>query len=360
MTNFVVLIGVPKNPGLLETFNYDFSTSGESDQFEYLGSKANIKYDSNGMNMPCIKPNDAPTVGSKFYIFWGKVDIVMKAAPGAGIISSLVLQSSSRDEIDLEFVGLQDTQVQTNIFRKGDRDHSDPGNSTVAQPQTQWHKYTLDWKHDSLTYSIDDQVVRVIERSDNPGLYPQTPCNIRIGSWPAGDSNSTGTVEWAQGPVDYTKGPFNMMVKSITIENYTPAAEYTYIDKTGSQDSVKIIKDAVDTSSTSTSTVAASTTTSAKSTSTSTKDVETTTSAKTTSTKTTSAITSTVANSTVTATGSATTTLSTTTGAGTTSSGTGTSTSASVSATQPSSASIRSASVVSSLVIALMAAVFVL
>jgi len=358
---------MPLNPGLMKTFTHDFSTSGESDQFEILASKDNIKYDSDGIHFPCIKTMDAPSIGSKFYIFWGKVDIVMKAAPGAGIISSLVLESSSLDEIDLEFVGLQDTQVQTNIFRKGDRDHSDGANSTVAQPQTQWHTYTLDWKQDSLTYYIDGQRARQILRSDNPDLYPQTPMNIRIGAWTAGDSKSEGTVQWSQGPVDYSKGPFDMMVKSITVDNYNPAGQYVYTDKTGSQDSIKIVKDAIVSSSTSTSTVAASTTTSAESTSTSTKDVETTTSAKSTSTKTTSAVTSTIAKSTVTSTGSETstatvpkTTLSTTSTSAGTTTGSKTSTSASASATQPSSASVKSASVVISSVIALMAAVFAL
>jgi hypothetical protein len=50
---------------------------------------------------------------------FGKVEAVVKAAPGAGIVSSVVLQSDDRDEIDWEWVGSDSEQVQTNYFGKG-------------------------------------------------------------------------------------------------------------------------------------------------------------------------------------------------------------------------------------------------
>lgn len=90
------------DPALGTTYNHDF-TQGPSDKFNDIdpwGGK-NIKYDGDGMHLPCTKTGDYPTKLSSFYIFYGKVEVVMKAAPGAGIISTLVFQSDVRDEIDL-------------------------------------------------------------------------------------------------------------------------------------------------------------------------------------------------------------------------------------------------------------------
>jgi beta-glucanase (GH16 family) len=43
---------------------------------------------------------------------FGKVEVAMKAAPGAGIVSSVVLQSDTLDEIDWEWLGADPDEVQ--------------------------------------------------------------------------------------------------------------------------------------------------------------------------------------------------------------------------------------------------------
>lgn len=48
---------------------------------------------------------DAPTLNSNDYIFFGHVDVVMKAAAGQGIVSSFVLESDDLDEVDWEWLG---------------------------------------------------------------------------------------------------------------------------------------------------------------------------------------------------------------------------------------------------------------
>lgn len=44
--------------------------------------------------------NQAPTLTSKHYLFFGKVSVTMKAAKGPGLVSTIVLKSDSGDEID--------------------------------------------------------------------------------------------------------------------------------------------------------------------------------------------------------------------------------------------------------------------
>lgn len=47
----------------------------------------------------------APTLNSNDYIFFGNIEVVMKAATGQGIVSSFVLESDDLDEVDWEWLG---------------------------------------------------------------------------------------------------------------------------------------------------------------------------------------------------------------------------------------------------------------
>jgi hypothetical protein len=55
---------------------------------------------ADGSEFTINKLGDGPTIQSNFYMFFGYVEVVMKAAPGAGIVSSFVMESDDLDEID--------------------------------------------------------------------------------------------------------------------------------------------------------------------------------------------------------------------------------------------------------------------
>ena len=59
-----------------------------------------ISYTNDSAFFTMKQKGDAPTIQSNFYIFWGSVSVIMKAAKGQGIVSSVVLQSDDLDEID--------------------------------------------------------------------------------------------------------------------------------------------------------------------------------------------------------------------------------------------------------------------
>ena len=72
--------------------------------------------------------------------------------------------------------------------------------------------------------------------------YPQTPMQIYVGAWAAGDPrNKKGVIEWAQDVTDFDKGPWTMYVKSVHIQDYSTGAQYVYSDKTGSYQSINIV-----------------------------------------------------------------------------------------------------------------------
>ena len=227
----------PADAALGTSMSADF-TKGASDQFTAQG---NPTYGSDGVSFTVAQSGDAPQLTSKWYIMFGHVEVVMKAAPGAGIVSSSVLQSDDLDEIDWEWLGAQNNQVQSNYFGKGQTTTYDRAAvHSVTDTQTTFHKYTVDWTENQIVWQIDGTTVRVLTANNANGQYPQTPMQFKLGAWSGGDpSNPQGTVAWAQGPTDYSAGPFSMVVNSVQVTDYSTGTQYTYGDTSGAWTSIQ-------------------------------------------------------------------------------------------------------------------------
>lgn len=230
----------PADPALGKSINIDF-TSGPSSLFSPTGKPT---YGSNGAEFTVAKSGDSPLIKSNFYIMFGHVDYVIKAAPGQGIVSSAVLLSDCLDEIDWEWLGGDDTQGQTNYFGKGITTNynrgafeNNPGNHDG------FHTYSVDWTADAIIWSIDGTQVRTLTPGTaDAGQYPQTPMVIKVGSWSGGDpSNSPGTIQWAGGLTNYADGPFTMYLKSIHVADYSTGTEYTYSGSSGTWESIRSV-----------------------------------------------------------------------------------------------------------------------
>lgn len=102
--------------GTNHTFVFNTSTAVTSTFNITAGS---LIYGTNGTEFVINKKGDSPTIQSQFYIFFGSVSVVMQAASGQGIISSIVLESDDLDEVDWEFLGGNGTHAETNYFGKG-------------------------------------------------------------------------------------------------------------------------------------------------------------------------------------------------------------------------------------------------
>ncbi|KAH6958939.1 ice nucleation protein [Fusarium avenaceum] len=243
----------PPNPAFGDKkVECDFA-KGECDAFHSMIG-TNLKYSEQGALFTINKETDAPTIRSNNYLFFGRVDIVMEAAKGQGIVTSVVLQSDDLDEIDFEMVGGDDAQVQTNYFSKGDTTTYDRAiYHPVSAPLSTTHKYSVEWTSTKVDWLIDDVVVRTLNAADatRPGYeMPQTPMQLKIGTWVAGGKNSNeGTREWAGGYTNFKEAPFNAYYRSITIIDYAGkdapglakgAKEYVWSDKSGSYTSIKV------------------------------------------------------------------------------------------------------------------------
>lgn len=183
----------PPDTALGKAVTIDF-TAGASDSFTTQGSPT---YDSNGAEFAVAKSGDSPLIASKWYIMFGHVEFVVKAAPGVGIVSSAILQSDDLDEIDFEWLGYDDANVQTNFFGKGDTTSYNRGAPCSAPSNHDgFITYAIDWTANQIAWSVNNKVCRTLTPASTNGYpYPQTPMMIKIGSWSGGDpSNPQGTV----------------------------------------------------------------------------------------------------------------------------------------------------------------------
>ncbi|CAK4032383.1 glycoside hydrolase family 16 [Lecanosticta acicola] len=227
------------------SYSADFTQGSSANASWSAAAYTDITYGSDGAVFSIANKNQAPTIQTDFYIFFGRIDIVMKAAPGTGIVSSIVLESDDLDEIDWEFLGGSNGQVQSDFFGKGNTTAYDRAEyHDVSDTQGTWHTYSVDWTKERIEWLIDGTVVRTLAYDDSLTVggtnYPQTPMRLKLGNWCGGCSSSSGTVEWAGGATTWDSAPYKMYVKKVEITNNNPACEYTYGDKTGDYDSIKI------------------------------------------------------------------------------------------------------------------------
>ncbi|KAK7545300.1 concanavalin A-like lectin/glucanase domain-containing protein [Phyllosticta citricarpa] len=238
----------PADSGLNKsTFYTDFTTGDNSSWTGAIGTT--LEYSENGAAFVIENENQAPTLMTDFYIFFGYVEVEMRAANGTGVVSSIVLESDDLDEIDWEWLGGNNTSVETNYFGKGNTTSYDRAiYYGVDTPTDTFHKYGINWTPEAITWSIDGQDVRTLNYSDalNGKNFPQTPSRVSLGVWSAGTKKQNyWTVQWAGGYTDFDQGPFIMYVKNVKVINYNPGMNYNWTDTTGDYKSIKVLNTTV-------------------------------------------------------------------------------------------------------------------
>ncbi|KAF5093710.1 hypothetical protein D0Z03_002307 [Geotrichum reessii] len=228
-------------PALGGSLNTNF-VNGASDRYVPIFAADKISYGSNGVDFQVSGPGNNPSIDSNFYLMFGRIEFEAQAAPGVGIVSSMVLISDDKDEIDIEWLGGDVTQVQSNYFSKGDTSVYNRGAfHELASPQTNFYTYAIDWTSERVIWYVNGAPVRTLP-NPGTGYYPQSPMKIRFGSWAGGDSsNAPGTIEWAGGLTDYSAGPFNFYVRNLNVQDYSTGTAYKFNDQSGSWTSVEAI-----------------------------------------------------------------------------------------------------------------------
>lgn len=253
-----------------ESNNYTFTSAddiaayadylGDSDQtkFSYLG---NITTVDNNVRITMDESSSGSTVSSSIYVWYGKVSFKYKASHSAGVVSTFILYSGVKDEVDYELVGTDTTQAQTNYYWHGALDYTKMVGATVPDVYQNENIYEIDWKEDSITWTVNGNEVRSVQKSDtynetsNTYSFPQTPARIQFGLWPAGDSPAEGTADWAGGKIDWSQvgddGYFYVEPIWLNVQCYDApsgtqtngSTSYVYNSKSGLEGDIAITDD---------------------------------------------------------------------------------------------------------------------
>ena len=256
----------PPTPGLDSTYYFvDFTTIDSTPKDWIVPTWCRVTYNTkgrqNGAELEFLERYDSQQLYSSFYFLFGRIEFVVQAAPGPGIISDMMTLSDDLDELDWEFRGTLDDEVQTGWFGKGVTGlYNHSITPKIPTPMTQFHTYAFDWTADRVIWEADGAVVRTLYAADCVGTanqYPQTPMKAMIGLWDAGDPDHYDP--WSAGltPIPPPEGGYSFYVKSVKIWNKNPAACYDWVGHSGSWQSIKAINDssACGVSTTSSSTI---------------------------------------------------------------------------------------------------------
>src|SRR5690606_18273761 len=78
----------PPDPAFGMDVNFHFNTTPNSDVWETQVGP--VTWDpETGAGFKIVNQGDSPTIRSRFYYFWGRTEVHLKAAKGTGVISSI-------------------------------------------------------------------------------------------------------------------------------------------------------------------------------------------------------------------------------------------------------------------------------
>ncbi|KAI0642799.1 concanavalin A-like lectin/glucanase domain-containing protein [Trametes meyenii] len=228
---------------------------GNATKYDWVVNQGNvINTNSSGgeLAMLLTQENLGTRLSSTRYVHYGKITARLKTGRWGGVVTAFITMSDIKDEIDWEFPGAKTTEGQSNFFWQGIVPSRTEGgvHGNLSDTFSNYHDYTIDWQQDTLTWLIDDQVVRTLKRSDATGSdgvsrYPSTPSRVELSLWPAGiNTSAPGTIEWAGGMIDWNDkdyqaaGHFYALVSSVSIEcadaASNPANAESYVYKANS------------------------------------------------------------------------------------------------------------------------------
>jgi beta-glucanase (GH16 family) len=158
-----------------------FDCTWRGDNVYFSDGIMTLKIDQDGENSS-PKWSGAEYRTKDFY-HYGKYEVSMKPIKNDGVVSSFFTYTGPSDnnpwdEIDIEFLGKDTTQVQFNYFTNGVGSHEylyDLG----FDASEEFHVYGFEWLEDSIIWYVDGVAVHTATED-----IPTTPAKIMMNVWP--------------------------------------------------------------------------------------------------------------------------------------------------------------------------------
>lgn len=172
-----------------------FNVGWRADHVTFASSIMTLQLDTTTCTAGCSgKPYASGEYRTNDFYGYGKFETRLKAASGSGLVTAFFTYAGpsdglQHDEIDVEILGKDTTQMQINYFVNGTGGHEvmiDLGfDASVA-----YHNYAIVWSASHIKWYVDDEMVYMVSASSCTPL-PSTPGRIMVNMW-AG----TGVDSW--------------------------------------------------------------------------------------------------------------------------------------------------------------------
>jgi len=129
---------------------------------------------------------------------FGRYEVVMQPTKGEGVITGFFTYTgpyygTRHDEIDIEFLGKDTTQIHVATFVDGDLTNKfiDLGFDAADRPR----RYSFEWRPDSVRWFVEDRLI--FEMTSADGRVPQLPGMLFANIWAANPkiSNWSGMIK---------------------------------------------------------------------------------------------------------------------------------------------------------------------
>lgn len=136
---------------------------------------------------------------------YGRFEARIRFAPGSGVVSSLFTfydhyadpnLPENWNEIDIEFLGKDNTQVQFNVIHwnaSNQRTTHEQHVTTGFDPSADFHDYAIEWLPDAVNFYIDDQLVH--SQTDQIAEFLKLDSRLMMNVWPV--QNTANLTAWA-------------------------------------------------------------------------------------------------------------------------------------------------------------------
>lgn len=160
-----------------------------------------ILFDDTGVELMITRERKemCPFTGAEYQrrgrYHYGRYEIVMRAAAGSGIVSSMFTHTGPsqggdpHDEIDIEFLGHRTGELHINYFTAG-KSHGSVYIDLPYDAAEVYQLYAFEWEPGEIRWYVGDQLVYTATAADHP--IPQTPGRWIQNIW----TGSEGQYAW--------------------------------------------------------------------------------------------------------------------------------------------------------------------
>jgi len=132
-----------------------------------------------------------------------------------GIFSYNLTTPGNHDEIDFELLTNQLNSVHTNVYSDQPLGVGHPDSSTVTNPITQYHTYTITWLQNEVTWAIDSIIIKT-----ETTLIPDNPMHFHLNLWaPATDWPSAYNAALQPVSSSSTNTTYSMLVDYVQVDS---------------------------------------------------------------------------------------------------------------------------------------------